>query len=57
MTTILQEAAAGRATIVPWTVEQYRRAIQSGLLPDDPSVELPGWLHRLQGPREAGPHC
>ena len=40
MTTILQEAAAGRATIVPWTTERYRRAIEAGLLPDDPSVEL-----------------
>lgn len=40
MTTILQAAAAGRATLVPWTVERYHRAIQSGLLPDDASVEL-----------------
>jgi Uma2 family endonuclease len=40
MTTVLQEAAAGRATIVPWTVEQYRRAIATGLVPEDPSVEL-----------------
>lgn len=40
MTTILQEAAAGRATLVPWTVEQYHRAIESGLLADDPSLEL-----------------
>lgn len=40
MTTILQEAAAGRATIVAWTVEQYHRAIQGGVLPDDTAVEL-----------------
>ena len=38
--TILEEAAAGRATIVPWTLEQYHRAIEAGFLPDDPSVEL-----------------
>lgn len=40
MTTILQEAAAGRATLVPWTVDQYHRAIEAGLLPADTSVEL-----------------
>ena len=40
MTTILQEAAAGRATIVPWTVEQYHRAIEAGCAPEDTSVEL-----------------
>ena len=40
MTTILQEAAAGRATIVPWTVEQYHRAIETGFVPQDTSVEL-----------------
>ena len=40
MKTILDEAAAGRATIVPWTVEQYQRAIAAGVLPDDPAVEL-----------------
>lgn len=40
MTTILQEAAAGRATIVAWTVEQYHRAIESGLIPEDTTVEL-----------------
>lgn len=40
MTTILQEAAAGRATIVPWTVERYHRAIEAGLVPEDTSFEL-----------------
>jgi hypothetical protein len=40
MTTILEEAAAGRATIVPWTVEQYRRAINAGFVPEDASFEL-----------------
>ncbi|HEY6361433.1 MAG TPA: Uma2 family endonuclease [Vicinamibacterales bacterium] len=40
MTTILQEAAAGRATIVPWTVEQYHKALETGLLSEDAAVEL-----------------
>lgn len=40
MTTILQEAAEGRATIVPWTVDRYHRAIELGLLVEDVSVEL-----------------
>ncbi len=40
MTTILQEAVAGRARLVPWAVDQYHRAIESGLLAEDPAVEL-----------------
>lgn len=40
MTTILQEAAAGRATIVPWTIEQYHRALENGVLTEDAAVEL-----------------
>ena len=40
MTTILQEAAAGRATIVPWTVDKYHRAIATGFVPVNTSVEL-----------------
>jgi Uma2 family endonuclease len=40
MRTILDEAAAGRATIMPWTVDQYHRAIAARLLPDDATVEL-----------------
>ena len=40
MRTLLEEAAAGRATIVPWTVEQYHRAIETGFVPHDTSVEL-----------------
>lgn len=40
MTTILQEAAAGRATIVPWTVERYHRAIETGVVLEDPAIEL-----------------
>ncbi len=40
MTTILQEAAAGRATIVPWTADQYHRAIALGFVAEDASVEL-----------------
>lgn len=39
-TTILEQAAAGRATIIPWTVEQYHKAIAAALLPEDASVEL-----------------
>lgn len=39
-TTILQEAAAGRTTVVPWTVERYHRAIAEGFLPEDPAFEL-----------------
>lgn len=40
MTTILQEAAAGRATILPWTAEQYRQAIATGMVPEDAAFEL-----------------
>jgi Uma2 family endonuclease len=40
MTTILEEAAAGRATILPWTVERYRQAIATGFVPEDTSYEL-----------------
>jgi hypothetical protein len=40
MTTILQEAAAGRATIVPWTIDQYHRAIQAELVRENITVEL-----------------
>lgn len=40
MTTILQEAAAGRASIVLWTIEQYHKAIETGFVPEDASVEL-----------------
>ena len=40
MTTILQEAAAGRTTILPWTVAQYHRAISTGLVPEDTACEL-----------------
>jgi len=47
MTTILEEAAAGRATIVPWTVDQYHRAIETGFVREDTSVELiDGFLWR-----------
>lgn len=42
MRTILEEAAAGRATLVPWTVERYHRALRSGLLEDNTSLELIG---------------
>jgi hypothetical protein len=40
MPTILQEAAAGRVQIVPWTVDSYRRTIETGSLPEDSAVEL-----------------
>jgi hypothetical protein len=40
MSTILQEAAAGRVTIVPWTVDRYHQAIKTGFVPEDPAVEL-----------------
>jgi Uma2 family endonuclease len=40
MTTILREADAGRTTIVRWSIEQYHRAIELGLLPEDASLEL-----------------
>lgn len=40
MTTILDEAAGGRARIIPWTVEQYHRAITAGCVPEDMAVEL-----------------
>jgi hypothetical protein len=40
MDTILREAAAGRATLVSWTLDQYHRAIVSGVVPEDSSVEL-----------------
>jgi Uma2 family endonuclease len=40
MRTILHEAAAGRATIVPWTVERYHRALETGVLREDTSIEL-----------------
>jgi Uma2 family endonuclease len=40
MRTILHEAAAGRATIVPWTVERYHHALDAGVLREDTSIEL-----------------
>jgi Uma2 family endonuclease len=40
MRTILEEAAAGRVTIVPWTIDQYHRAIKAGLVPEDTALEL-----------------
>lgn len=54
MTSILQEAAAGRATIVPWTVEQYHKAIESGLLSEDASVELVDGFIVLKDRAQAG---
>lgn len=56
MTTILQEAAAGRATVVPWTVEQYHRAIDARLLPENPSVELIDGLIVQKDRAKAGEH-
>ena len=37
---MLEEVAQGRATIVPWTVDRYRRAIATGLLVEDAAFEL-----------------
>ncbi len=37
---ILQDAAAGKAIIQPWTVQQYHFAIENGLLAEDPAFEL-----------------
>jgi Uma2 family endonuclease len=37
---ILEDAVAGRAKIVPWTVEQYHFAIDNGFIPGDAAVEL-----------------
>jgi Uma2 family endonuclease len=37
---ILQEAAAGRAIIQPWTVEQYHWAIETGFLEESSAFEL-----------------
>ncbi len=37
---MLEEVAQGRAMIVPWTVDRYRRAIATGLLMEDAAFEL-----------------
>src|SRR5437867_8964693 len=37
---ILEDALAGRARIVPWTVERYHAAIASGLLAETTTTEL-----------------
>jgi Uma2 family endonuclease len=37
---ILEEAAAGRAIIQPWTVDLYHRAIESGWLEESTAFEL-----------------
>jgi Uma2 family endonuclease len=37
---ILLDAVAGRAKIVPWTVEQYHAAIDNGFISADQAVEL-----------------
>jgi Uma2 family endonuclease len=37
---ILEEALAGRARIVPWTVQQYHFAIENGMIPEDTATEL-----------------
>jgi Uma2 family endonuclease len=40
MTTILQEAAAGRAIVQTWTVDLYHRAVAEGLIEESPAFEL-----------------
>jgi Uma2 family endonuclease len=37
---LLRDAADGRATLLPWTVEQYHWAISTGFLAEDPAYEL-----------------
>lgn len=39
-TALLQELVDGRATVVPLSVEQYHRMIETGILPEGSSVEL-----------------
>lgn len=44
---ILRDAVEGRATLLPWTVEQYHWAIRTGFLPEDTTFELiDGWIVR-----------
>jgi Uma2 family endonuclease len=44
---ILRDAVEGRATLLPWNVEQYHWAIRSGYLEEDPAYELlDGWIVR-----------
>jgi Uma2 family endonuclease len=40
MTSILQDAAAGRAIIQPWTVDLYHHAIEQGWLEESTAFEL-----------------
>src|SRR3954470_22220530 len=37
---LLRDAVEGRATLLPWTVEQYHQAIRSGVLEEAPTCEL-----------------
>jgi Uma2 family endonuclease len=37
---LLRDAAEGRASVLPWTVEQYHWAISTGFLAEDPAYEL-----------------
>ncbi len=37
---LLRDAAEGRASLLPWTVEQYHWAISTGFLAEDPAYEL-----------------
>jgi Uma2 family endonuclease len=44
---LLRDAVEGRATLLPWTAEQYHWAISTGFLAEDPAYELlDGWIVR-----------
>lgn len=44
---ILRDAVEGRAALLPWTIEQYRWAINTGYISEDPAYELlDGWIVR-----------
>lgn len=38
--TVISMAAAGQMEVVPWTQDQYRRAVNEGWLPEDTGTEL-----------------
>ena len=46
---LLQDAADGRALLMPWTIEQYHWAIETGFIPEDTAYELlDGWIVRKE---------
>ena len=51
---LLRDAAEGRAMLLPWTVEQYHWAIETGYVPEDTAYELlDGWIVRNANARRA----